>query len=70
MENIDFMEDLCRVKLGQTNGSMLYIPYMVIKELDKLKERRSDNERKRMPAVRAIKYLNKKFDESFKIQGL
>lgn len=70
MENLEFVEDLCRVTLGETKGSMLYIPYIVIKELDKLKERRSDNDRKRKPAIRAIHYLNKKFDETLKIQGL
>ncbi|EDW07758.1 transcriptional protein SWT1 [Drosophila mojavensis] len=69
MENLEFVEDLCRVTLGETKGSMLYIPYIVIKELDKLKERRSDNDRKRKPAIRAIHYLNKKFDETLKIQA-
>ncbi|TDG43330.1 hypothetical protein AWZ03_010239 [Drosophila navojoa] len=69
MDNLDFVEDLCRVTLGETKGSMLYIPYIVIKELDKLKDRRSDNDRNRKSAIRAIHYLNKKFDESLKIQA-
>ncbi|EDW62479.1 transcriptional protein SWT1 [Drosophila virilis] len=69
MDNLLFVEDLCHVALGETNGSMLYIPYIVIKELDKLKDRRDDNELKRLAAIRAIRYLNKKFDESLKIQG-
>ncbi|XP_064554955.1 uncharacterized protein Swt1 [Drosophila montana] len=69
MDNLLFVEDLCHVALGETNGSMLYIPYIVIKELDKLKDRRDDNELKRLAAIRAIRYLNKKFDDSLKIQG-
>lgn len=70
MDNLLFVEDLCHVALGETNGSMLYIPYIVIKELDKLKDRRDDNELKRLAAIRAIRYLNKKFDDSLKIQGM
>ncbi|KAH8387114.1 hypothetical protein KR093_004855 [Drosophila rubida] len=70
MENLSFVDDLSRLALGDSKGSMLFIPYVVIKELDKLKDRRSeDDAKKRAAAVRAIHYLNNKFDKSLKIQG-
>lgn len=69
MNNLAFVEDLSRVALGETNGSMLYLPYIVIKELDKLKDRRSEDSLKRSAAIRAIHYLNNKFDNSLRIQG-
>ncbi|XP_034489913.1 probable serine/threonine-protein kinase DDB_G0272254 [Drosophila innubila] len=69
MNNLAFVEDLSRVALGETSGSMLFIPYIVIKELDKLKDRRSEDSLKRTAAIRAIHYLNNKFDDSLKIQA-
>lgn len=69
MDNLVFVEDLCHVALGETKGSMLYIPYIVIKELDKLKDTRNEDKLKRTKAIRAIHYLNKKFDNRLKIQG-
>lgn len=41
---------------------MLYIPYAVLQELDKLKMRSGCQEGVKTLAVRAIKYLNKKFE--------
>jgi len=69
IDNLAFVEDLSQVALGETNGSMLYIPYVVIKELDRLKDRRNEDSLKRCAAIRAIRYLNDKFDVSLKIQG-
>ncbi|KAM8720395.1 hypothetical protein ACLKA7_006444 [Drosophila subpalustris] len=69
MNNLAFVEDLSKVALAETNGSMLFIPYIVIKELDKLKDRRSEDSLKRTAAIRAIHYLNEKFDNSLKIQA-
>lgn len=69
LDNLVFVEELCHLALHNTSGSMLYIPYVVIRELDSLKDRRQDNELKRAAAVRAIRYLNNKFDNSLSIQG-
>ncbi|XP_043660460.1 transcriptional protein SWT1 [Drosophila teissieri] len=69
MHNIKFVESLTEVVLPGTVGSMLYIPYIVIKELDKLKGQYQSDDPKRLIAVRAIRYLNTKFDESLEIQG-
>lgn len=69
LDNLVFVEELTRLALHNTNGSMLYIPYVVIRELDSLKDRRKDNDLKRPAAVRAIRYLNNKFDTSLSIQG-
>ncbi|XP_017085651.1 uncharacterized protein LOC108117632 isoform X2 [Drosophila eugracilis] len=69
MHNIKFVESLSEVVLPGTVGSMLYIPYIVIKELDKLKSQHHEDDTKRLIAVRAIRYLNKKFDESLEIQA-
>lgn len=69
LDNLVFVEELTHLALHNTNGSMLYIPYVVIRELDSLKDRRKDNELKRPAAVRAIRYLNNKFDTSLSIQG-
>ncbi|KAH8340633.1 hypothetical protein KR059_003125, partial [Drosophila kikkawai] len=67
MHNIKFVEALTEVILPGTVGSMLYIPYVVIKELDKLK---ISSENKRVQFARqAIRYLNTKFDESLQIQA-
>ncbi|XP_030378178.1 transcriptional protein SWT1 isoform X2 [Scaptodrosophila lebanonensis] len=65
-----FVEDLLKVVLPDTVGSMLYVPYVVIKELDRLKDKNVNNvETTRLYAKRAIRYLNKKFDESLDIQA-
>lgn len=69
MDNLKFVESLVQVVLPGTVGSMLYIPYIVIKELDKLKAKSSEENSKRLLAVRAIRYLNTQFDESLDIQG-
>ncbi|EDX02676.1 transcriptional protein SWT1 isoform X2 [Drosophila yakuba] len=69
MHNIKFVESLTEVVLPGTVGSMLYIPYIVIKELDKLKGQYQSDDPKRLIAVRAIRYLNTKFDGSLEIQG-
>lgn len=47
-----------------TKGSMLYIPYSVLQELDKLKMRSGCQEGVKTLAVRAIKYLNTKFENN------
>ncbi|KAH8264675.1 hypothetical protein KR038_011965 [Drosophila bunnanda] len=67
MHNIKFVDTLTEVMLPGTVGSMLYIPYVVIKELDKLKIS-SENKRDQL-ARQAIRYLNTKFDESLQIQA-
>lgn len=69
LDNLVFVEELCHLALHSTSGSMLYIPYVVIRELDSLKDRRQNDELKRAAAVRAIRYLNNKFDNSLSIQG-
>ncbi|XP_037724731.1 uncharacterized protein LOC119556526 [Drosophila subpulchrella] len=69
MHDIKFVESLTEVVLPGTVGSMLYIPYIVIRELDKLKGQRPSEDPKRLIAVRAIRYLNKKFDETLEIQA-
>ncbi|XP_060664250.1 transcriptional protein SWT1 [Drosophila nasuta] len=70
MENLSFVDDLSHLALGDSKGSMLFIPYVVIKELDRIKDRRSeDDASKRSAARKAIRYLNDKFDKSLRIQG-
>ncbi|XP_062133385.1 uncharacterized protein LOC133843734 isoform X2 [Drosophila sulfurigaster albostrigata] len=70
MENLSFVDDLSHLALGNSKGSMLFIPYVVIKELDGIKDRRSeDDASKRSAARKAIRYLNDKFDKSLRIQG-
>ncbi|XP_017011250.2 uncharacterized protein Swt1 [Drosophila takahashii] len=73
MHNIKFVEQLTDLMLPGTVGSMLYIPYIVIKELDKLKGQHYHASEvadpKRLIAVRAIRYLNTKFDMSLEIQA-
>ncbi|XP_041450573.1 transcriptional protein SWT1-like [Drosophila obscura] len=69
MHNCSFVEDLTKVVLPGTVGSMLFIPYIVIKELDRLKVRQNDDNMRREMAVRAIRFLNTKFDESLEIQA-
>ncbi|XP_075157390.1 swt1 RNA endoribonuclease [Haematobia irritans] len=62
LEHLTFIEDLTKLKLCDTQGSMLYIPYSVLQELDKLKMRSGCQEGVKTLAVRAIKYLNKKLE--------
>ncbi|EDW55980.1 transcriptional protein SWT1 [Drosophila sechellia] len=69
IHNHKFVERLTDVVLPGTVGSMLYLPYIVIKELDKLKYKYESDCLKRVIAVRAIRFLNTKFDESLQIQA-
>uniref|UniRef100_A0A1I8P987 PIN domain-containing protein n=1 Tax=Stomoxys calcitrans TaxID=35570 RepID=A0A1I8P987_STOCA len=62
LDHLTFIEDLTKFKLCDTQGSMLYIPYSVLQELDKLKMRSGHQEGVKTLAVRAIKYLNKKLE--------
>ncbi|XP_073833423.1 swt1 RNA endoribonuclease [Musca autumnalis] len=62
LDHLAFLEDLTQLKLCDTQGSMLYIPYGVLQELDKLKMRSGCKEGVKTLAVRAIKYLNKKLE--------
>ncbi|EDV96216.1 GH15334 [Drosophila grimshawi] len=69
VHNLAFVEDVCQLALGGTEGSILFIPYIVIKELDNLNNRRNDKHLNHDAAMRAIRYLNKKFDNSLNIQA-
>lgn len=69
IHNHKFVERLTDVVLPGTVGSMLYLPYIVIKELDKLKSKYQSDCLQRVIAMRAIRFLNTKFDESFQIQA-
>ncbi|XP_023296137.2 transcriptional protein SWT1 [Lucilia cuprina] len=64
LKDLTFVEDLTKMKLCDTKGSMLYIPYSVLQELDKLKMRSGCQEGVKTLAVRAIKYLNSKFENN------
>ncbi|KAM7346596.1 swt1 RNA endoribonuclease [Cochliomyia hominivorax] len=64
LRDLTFVEDLTKMKLCDTNGSILYIPYSVLQELDKLKMRSGFQEGVKTLAVRAIKYLNSKFESN------
>ncbi|TMW54289.1 hypothetical protein DOY81_000644 [Sarcophaga bullata] len=39
LKDLTFVEDLTKMKLCDTKGSMLYLPYIVLQELDRLKMR-------------------------------
>ncbi|EDW82535.1 uncharacterized protein Dwil_GK25857 [Drosophila willistoni] len=69
IHNLSFVKDLPKLVLNGLAGSMIFIPYIVIKELDRLKAKHSDSEINRVAAIRAIHYLNAKFDESRDIQA-
>ncbi|XP_012162899.1 uncharacterized protein LOC101454433 isoform X2 [Ceratitis capitata] len=56
-----FLEELSHMKLCDTSGTILYVPYIVLQELDKLKQF-AVSEGAKVRAVRAIKYLNAKFE--------
>lgn len=45
-----------------TEGTVLFIPYCVLQELDRLKQRSGSQEGVKTLAIRAIKYLNEKFE--------
>ncbi|XP_039961798.1 uncharacterized protein LOC120775617 [Bactrocera tryoni] len=61
LQHLAFLEELCHMKLCDTGGTILYIPYSVLQELDKLKQFAVGDGTKVL-AVRAIKYLNSKFE--------
>ncbi|XP_011177396.2 transcriptional protein SWT1 [Zeugodacus cucurbitae] len=61
LRHLAFLEELCHMKLCDTGGTILYIPYSVLQELDKLKQFAVGDGTKVL-AVRAIKYLNSKFE--------
>ncbi|XP_068159338.1 transcriptional protein SWT1 [Drosophila tropicalis] len=69
IHNLSFVKDLPKLVLNGLAGSMIFIPYIVIKELDRLKAKHSDSEINRVAAIRAIHFLNAKFDESRDIQA-
>ncbi|XP_017864862.1 PREDICTED: transcriptional protein SWT1-like [Drosophila arizonae] len=59
MDSLRLLDDVSKLTLRDTAGSILYIPYMVIKELDSLKYKQMTS----YAARRAINYLNDKFDD-------
>ncbi|XP_069966727.1 uncharacterized protein Swt1 [Bactrocera oleae] len=61
LQHLAFLEELCHMTLCDTGGTILYIPYSVLQELDKLKQFAVGDGTKVL-AVRAIKYLNSKFE--------
>ncbi|XP_030566348.1 transcriptional protein SWT1-like [Drosophila novamexicana] len=65
MDSLKLLEDVANLRLVGTSGSMLYVPYIVIKELDVLKCRQTTS----FAARRAIEYLNDKFDDREKIEA-
>ncbi|SPP79958.1 uncharacterized protein LOC117582248 [Drosophila guanche] len=64
-----YLEELSKLVLPGTAGSMLYIPHIVIEEIDWLNMEQMLYATKVLTAERAIQYLNKKFDSSFEIQA-
>ncbi|KAL9883964.1 uncharacterized protein ACN427_011006 isoform 1-T3 [Glossina fuscipes fuscipes] len=62
LQNLSFVEDLSNFKLCDTEGTVLFIPYCVLQELDRLKHRSGSQEGVKTLAIRAIKYLNEKFE--------
>ncbi|EDV98327.1 GH22729 [Drosophila grimshawi] len=65
IESLHLMRDVANSRLLGTAGSILYVPYMVIKELDILKCKQLTS----FAARRAIEYLNGKFDDLDKIEA-
>ncbi|XP_036319176.1 LOW QUALITY PROTEIN: transcriptional protein SWT1 [Rhagoletis pomonella] len=61
LRHLTFIEELSHMKLCDTSGTVLYLPYSVLQELDKLKQFAVGDGTKVL-AVRAIKYLNAKFE--------
>ncbi|BFF95378.1 uncharacterized protein DMAD_12791 [Drosophila madeirensis] len=64
-----YLEELSKLVLPGTAGSMLYIPHIVIEEIDEFNMDQMLYATKVLTAERAIQYLNKKFDSSFEIQA-
>ncbi|XP_055911469.1 transcriptional protein SWT1 [Eupeodes corollae] len=62
LENVTFVDELTTMKLCDTDGTVIYIPYCVLQELDKLKIR-SPSESIKTRATRAIHYINKAFEK-------
>lgn len=62
LQNITFIDDLISMKLCDTAGTLIYVPYCVLQELDKLKVR-SPSESIKTRSARAIKFLNKAFED-------
>uniref|UniRef100_A0A1A9VWV9 PINc domain-containing protein n=1 Tax=Glossina austeni TaxID=7395 RepID=A0A1A9VWV9_GLOAU len=62
LQHLSFIEDLSNFKLCDTEGTILFIPYCVLQELDRLKQRSGSQEGVKTLAIRAIKYLNGKFE--------
>uniref|UniRef100_A0A1A9W6A4 PINc domain-containing protein n=1 Tax=Glossina brevipalpis TaxID=37001 RepID=A0A1A9W6A4_9MUSC len=62
LEYLTFIDDLSNFRLCDTKGTIVFIPYCVLQELDKLKQKSGNQEGVKTLAVRAIKYLNKKFE--------
>ncbi|XP_022225698.2 uncharacterized protein LOC111076270 [Drosophila obscura] len=65
----EYLENLSKLVLPGTDGSMLYIPHIVIKQVDFFNECQRVYNTKVQIAERAIKYLNSKFDRTFEIQA-
>ncbi|XP_053949102.1 uncharacterized protein LOC128857384 [Anastrepha ludens] len=65
LQHLTFIEELSHMKLCETRGTVLFIPYCVLQELDKLKQFAVGDGTKVL-AVRAIKYLNAKFEAKIK----
>uniref|UniRef100_A0A1A9V015 PINc domain-containing protein n=1 Tax=Glossina austeni TaxID=7395 RepID=A0A1A9V015_GLOAU len=61
LRDICFVEDTLKMKFCDTQGSVLFIPYCVLHELDKLKQRSGAQRGVKILAIRAIKFLNEKF---------
>ncbi|XP_055845247.1 transcriptional protein SWT1 [Episyrphus balteatus] len=61
LENITFVDELITMKLCDTAGTVIYVPYCVLQELDKLKVR-SPSESIKTRSARAIKFFNKAFE--------
>lgn len=61
LRDIWFVEDTLKMKFCDTQGSVLFIPYCVLHELDKLKQRSGAQRGVKILAIRAIKFLNEKF---------
>ncbi|KAI9585249.1 hypothetical protein GQX74_001096 [Glossina fuscipes] len=61
LRDISFVEATLKMKFCDTQGSVLFIPYCVLHELDKLKQRSGAQRGVKILAIRAIKFLNEKF---------
>ncbi|XP_037937170.1 transcriptional protein SWT1-like [Teleopsis dalmanni] len=61
MRQLTFTDDLTKMKLCNTEGTIVFIPYIVLQELDKLKQFGQTESAKTM-ASRAIRHLNVKLE--------